>query len=534
MIKLTLAEVVEAIGGRTAAPLPMATVECISTDTRTLSRGDLFFALDGERFDGHAFVTDALQQGALGAVVGAGRAAALWQQLGRPEDKALPPLLIEVDSPRAALGRLAAYHRRLCGAPLIAVVGSNGKTTTKAMIHHILSARMVGRCSPKSFNNEIGVPLTLLSAEAADEYMVVEIGTSGPGEIDQLARLAQPDMVVLTSLGEEHLEGLGDLAGVAAEECSIFEHLSEGAFAAVNMEAPQVRLHLPRAGVALTTFGRVEDADVRLTEVQYEAPWLHFTLNGRFRYRMPIAGAHNALNATGAITIARRLGFSHEEIAARLESLALPPMRNEILEFDGLTVINDAYNANPHSVIAALDMLDTVTCRGRRAVVLGEMRELGRHAPELHRRVAERLARRRVDLVYLIGAAANWMAEALEPARTAGTTVVAYANVEACLARLPFDLQAGDVVLLKASRAVGLERLVEPMREKMQKEKGKRKNADALTTQPLLLLALACCSGLVWHLALISASAFALAWGLAFVAAPPFFFHSSFSLLHFP
>jgi UDP-N-acetylmuramoyl-tripeptide--D-alanyl-D-alanine ligase len=468
VIKLILSEIVEAMGGRPRGALRTVSVQGVSTDSRSVAAGDLFFALTGPRFDGHAFVADALRGGAVAAVVAASRAA----EIARAAAQKLGPAgrdgaLIEVDDPIAALGRLAAYHRNLLSSTrLIAVVGSNGKTTTKAMIHHILAGRMQGRCSPKNFNNEIGVPLTLLTAEAADEYMVVEVGTSAPGEVATLAGLVRPDMAVITSIAEEHLEGLGDLSGVAIEECSVLEKLDDPGFAAVNIDTPIIRQHLPKNGPTITTFGRVEDADLRLTEVRYEAPWLHFTVNGRFAYRLPIAGAHNALNAAGAITIARRLGLDHEEIAARLATFVLPPMRNEVLAVGGVTVVNDAYNANPRSALAALDVLESLPCRGRRIVVFGEMRELGGHSAALHRQVAQRLLKSRVDRVFLVGVAGELMGDTLRDGQLFAPPVERCPDVDTCLRRLEQELQEGDVLLLKASRTVGLERLVEPLRQR--------------------------------------------------------------------
>lgn len=469
MIKLILAEVAQAIGGRPRGELATVSVQRVSTDSRDIVPGDLFFALNGPRFDGHAFVPAALRSGAVAAIVNAARAAEVEHRLSAELGGAFTPgALIEVDDAVRALGRLAAYHRSLVSAQLIAVVGSNGKTTTKAMIHHLLSARLRGQASPKSFNNEIGVPLTLLSAEAADEFVVVEIGTSAPGEVAALAAIARPDLAVITSISEEHLAGLGNLSGVAAEECSILDQLDARGFAAVNVDTPIIRQHLPRDGVSIATFGQVEDADIRLTEIRYDAPWLHFRLNGRFAYRLPMAGTHNAVNAAGAIAIARRLGFDHDEIAARLESFVLPPMRNEVLTLGSVTVVNDAYNANPRSALAALDVLASLPCRGRRIVVFGEMRELGEHAAELHRQVAGRLASARVDCVFLVGVAAELMGDVLGDGGLFGPRIERFADAAACGERLLQEVQDGDIVLLKASRAVGLERLVEPLRRRLE------------------------------------------------------------------
>jgi UDP-N-acetylmuramoyl-tripeptide--D-alanyl-D-alanine ligase len=468
VITLILSEIVEAIGGQPAGELPTLSVRRVSTDSRSSAEGDLFFAIHGPRFDGHEFVVEALRGGAVAAVIAAERLAEVRQEVAGISERAVPPgAIIGVDDPVAALGRFASHHRRLMSANIIAVVGSNGKTTTKAMIHHILSERWKGQCSPKSFNNEIGVPLTLLSAEPADEYLVVEVGTNAPGEVAALAGMIHPDMAVLTCISEEHLERLGDLDGVAAEECSILHKLEPGGFAAVNIDAAVVQKHLPESGVSLATFGWNREADVRLTEARYEAPWLHLTINGRFKYRLPLAGLHNAVNAAGAITLARRLGLEHAAIAARLESFVLPPMRNEVLEFGGITLVNDAYNANPGSALAALDTLSSLPCRGRRIVVFGEMRELGEHAAELHRQMGEHLGGGRFDLVVLVGHAGELMPNLKEDGQLFGPRVMRCPDVNVCIEKLAPELRKGDIVLLKASRAVGLDRLVAPLRERL-------------------------------------------------------------------
>ncbi len=467
MIKLVLNEIIEAVGGACRGEAPTISVSGVTIDSRKVASGELFFAIPGPRFDGHDFVAPALADGAIAAIVAT---KGYDRALGRlPADMAddARNRLIEVPDTVEALGRLASFHRRQLSADVIAVVGSNGKTTTKAMIDHVLSARLKGRCSPKSFNNAIGVPLTLLAAQSSDEYLVVEIGTNAPGEIAALGRLAEPNMAVITCIAEEHLEGLGDIEGVATEETSILRTLRNGGFAAVNIDAPEVRERLPDAKATICTFGRNPDADVHLTEVRYEPPWTHFTVNGRFDYRLSVVGAHNAINATAAIVVARRLGFEHEEIAARLESFAALPMRNEIVDLGPVIVINDAYNANPHSAVAALDVLQSVAAR-RRIAVFGEMRELGPRAAELHRRIAERLPRYDIDRVVLIGPAAEMMHDALIEQGVPSMCVRRCETVEEGGDYLAGELRDGDVVLLKGSRAVGLERLIEPMRRRFE------------------------------------------------------------------
>lgn len=451
-----LSEITAAVAGRSRTEVPAFSAQGVSTDTRTVQRGEVFFAIAGPNFDGHDFVPAAIEKGAIAAIVAANRAETVRTAMQEKKISAAAPL-IEVDDVVAALGRLASYHRSQTAAVVIAVVGSNGKTTTKAMIDHVLAGQKRGRSSPKSFNNNIGVPLTLLSVEGADDYVVVEIGTNAAGEIAQLGKMARPDMVVLTSIGEEHLEGLGDLAGVAREECAIFHTLADGGFIAVNIDAPHVTEHLPQKKTTVVRFGHRPEADLRIGDVSFAEGWLNFRLNGRFACRLPMPGAHNASNAAGAIAIARRLGLEHPAIAERLESFAPPPMRSAARQIDGVTWINDAYNANPASVRAAIDMLEQYPAAGRRIIALGEMRELGARTAGEHRQIAERLARSRLDHVLLVGSAADWMLDAFEARRVAERVP----DPHSCGRRLAELAREGDVVLLKASRAVGLERAME-------------------------------------------------------------------------
>ncbi len=449
-----------AVGGGSGAAPPAGNAIGVSTDSRAVAAGELFFALRGDSFDGHAFVADALRRGAVAAVVAAGQ----LEDVRRCVSTALPhptaEALIAVDDPLAALGRLGAYHRRQLSASVIAVLGSNGKTTTKAMIDCVLSGRLRGRASPRSFNNAIGVPLTLLSAQAGDDYLVVEIGTNAPGEVAALARLAQPDMAVLVSIGEEHLEGLGSLEGVAAEECSVLDALRDDALAIVNIDTPLVRPHLARFRGRRVTFGQAENADLRVDAIRLEPPGLRFRINQRFEYVLAVPGEHNALNAAAAVAVARRLGLEHAEAAERLAGFVSPPMRMQVLSMGGVTVLNDAYNANPTSMLAALETLERWPA-ARRIAVLGEMRELGRHAAEAHARVGRRALNGAMEVVLLVGAAAQSMLAGV--AGAAAARAVRCADAAEAGAWLRSETRAGDVVLVKASRAVELERAVDAL-----------------------------------------------------------------------
>lgn len=459
LIKLVLSEIVEAVDGVAENPPPFS-IERIATDTRELKPESLFFALRGLHFDAHQFVDQAFAAGALAAVV------------SNDYDGVAPAgrTLIRVDDPRLALGRLAAFHRRQLSASVIAVVGSNGKTTTKSMIDHILSGSLQGRCSPRSYNNDVGVPLTLLSATTADDYLVVEIGSNSPGEVAALAELVQPDKAVITNIGEEHLAGFGSLSGVAAEECSILKHIEPGGFACVNVDHELIAEQIAEATVTIVGFGASEAADLRVTDVRGEGRRTHFTINGRFEYMLPIPGPHNAINAAAAIGIARRFGLDDAAIAERLTTFALPPMRGEYLKVGAISLLNDAYNANPPSALAAVETLESLPCDGRRFVVFGEMRELGEHAAAQHARVAERIRASSVARVALVGRAAEWMTPTLhsvdEAATLFGPQVSTFDDVSACCEWLLRELEPGDLVLLKGSRAVGLERIVAALRER--------------------------------------------------------------------
>lgn len=457
MKKLTFEEITAAMGGRRLGREDVATVSAVRTDTRDLVDGCLFFALSGTHRDGHEFVGEALQKGAVAAVVSdPDKVDSGSRENGR---------LIQVRDTLEALGRLASWYRSQIAAQVIAVVGSCGKTTTKDMIGAVLGSRRRGHTAAASFNNAIGVPLTLLSVDAPDEFVVVEIGTNHEGEVAALGRIARPNLAVVTNIGEEHLEFLGDIDAVAKEELSILGCMRERSFVAINHDAHRFGSTRVMHGHSTLTFGTQDEADLRAEDLRAEPDGQRFKLNGRFEYHVPLLGRHNAINALAAIAIGARFRMSDPEIAAGLETVKSPPMRLERRTVGAVTLINDAYNANPTSMRAAFDMMDQLPSDLRRVLVLGDMRELGRQAERCHRAVGRDAGRSSAHLILTAGAYARVVADGA--IGTAGTTkrIYSFPTVEALAEKIAGLIGPGDAVLLKASRGVRLEQLVPSIEE---------------------------------------------------------------------
>ncbi len=454
MIALTLDEIVRVMQGRRSCVVAHTRITGVSTDSRTCSAGDLFFALAGPNHDGAKFLNGAFERGAAAAVV-SGEAVA--------DDRSL----VYVPDTVEALGRLAAFHRTQRSSHVIAVTGSNGKTTTKCMIDHVLGTRFKGRSAPKSFNNNIGVPVTLLSSEVGDEFLVVEIGANAPGEIASLGALASPTVVVITSIGDAHLAGFGDRAGVTREKLSLLDCLRKGGLAIVNMDdfdAAEMASIRARAGEwTLVTFGVSEQADVRITDVETDLDGTRFVLNGRERVSLPCIGRHNALNAAAAFAVGRRLKIEPDVIVAALATFAPPPMRLNVSRAGNVTVIDDSYNANPTSTSAAIDVLRNVP-GGRRVFVGGGMLELGAKSASLHEQAGRMLAEAGVGLLVAIGQnGADLIAGAHTVSRT--MTTVLYADTETACCDLPNWLTDADTVLIKGSRMLSLDRVADAVRK---------------------------------------------------------------------
>ena len=430
------------------------TREChgVSIDTRELSPGQLFVALPGERTDGHDHLQKAADAGATIALV------------ERDVEAPAGMTLIKVHNCRAALARLAtAYRATLRSTRVVGVTGSNGKTTTVRLLAHVLGSALRGSASRKSFNNELGLPLTILNARPTDQYLVCEIGMSSPGEIRRLAAIARPDVGVITSIGKAHLEAFGTVAGIAKEKASLLLEIAESGVGIVTAESDALEHALP-PGVSVIRFGERSTADLRLTLIDPSRDRVRFQINDRARFEVPLVGKHNAWNAAAAVAVARRLGLSDEQIAESLRTAAGAAMRLDRRTFAGIEVVNAAYNANPDSMLAALRTFAGLAAGAeRRVVVLGDMLELGEASTREHRVIGDALASsievgKGPDVVVLVGLA---MAEAAGPLRNLLPANALWLESEAGDGRsIAERLAPGDAVLLKGSRAMGLERVV--------------------------------------------------------------------------
>jgi UDP-N-acetylmuramoyl-tripeptide--D-alanyl-D-alanine ligase len=457
----SLQQIRQAVNGRSLSPSvagPGLSVSVVCTDTRSLEPGCLFVALKGDRFDAHEFLPDAAAKGAVAAIV---------QDVPRQN---LPNLqLIVVPDTRVALGKLANYARNQMSCKVIGVAGSNGKTSTKYLIDSVLSTTKRGSMSPKSFNNDIGVPLTILPADPTQDYLVLELGTNHPGEIARLTEMATPDIAVITNCGAEHLEYLGDLMGVRQENASIIKGLRPRGMIAINGDDPELVAAVKpyeETGKVIR-FGFHPDNDLFATEIACDEWGTQFFLNNsRREIRVPMLGKHAAANALAAIAVARRLGLSDDEIADGLASARKPDMRLQLVNVGGVSILNDAYNANPNSMRAALETAVALSAAGRRVAVLGDMRELGQSAERYHREIGEFAAKCKLDLLACVGKQAELYAESAERAGMPVGAICKFPDARTAAASLPDWIQDGDLVLLKASRGIGLELVAQAIVEK--------------------------------------------------------------------
>ncbi len=425
-----------------------------SIDSRTLNPGDLFIAITGERFDGHDYVQMALEKGAVGAIVQAGRKVA-----------GDPLRLLQVEDTLKALQLLGAAARRLWGKPLLAVTGSAGKTTTKEILAHILATRFRVMKSSGNLNNHIGLPLQLLKLEAEHDLAVVEMGMNHAGEIRALGALAHHDLAVVTTVAPVHLEFFGSLAEIARAKYEIIETLPSGGVAVLNADDDYVCQFGRDFKGKVVTFGIKRSADVCAQKVKLngsEGSTFELVVGSVGEpVTFPLVGEHNIYNALAAAAAAMERGISPSQAAVALSGIAPPDKRGQVLHLNGATIINDCYNSNPRALEAMIDTLASMKAE-RRILVVGEMLELGPTAEDLHRECGKHAAEKKIDMVVGVRGMARAVAEA---ACGSGTQAQFMETPEQAGEWLARNLRPGDAVLLKASRGVKLERALEMLQE---------------------------------------------------------------------
>jgi UDP-N-acetylmuramoyl-tripeptide--D-alanyl-D-alanine ligase len=456
----TLGYVEESCNGQLVAGQRSASVSRVCTDSRLARPGDLFIAICGDRFDGHDYLTDALGQGAEAAVVSRSR-------LGQAE---VAGPRIEVEETRDALGRLAARYRQDFELQVIAIGGSNGKTGTKEIVATVLGQRLETLSSEASFNNDIGVPLTLLRLREAHEAAVLEVGSNHPGELEPLLQLIRPRYGVLTSIGREHLEFFGDIEGVIEEEGALAEALPPDGCLFVNGDIEGLESIRARCRATVVTVGAGDGCDWRIAGIVLDDEGTTFELispkgDWSGAYRVNLLGHQNARNAALAIALAAELGLSREELDQGLQCCRPASMRMEMQTLGGVRIINDAYNSNPDSLLAALETMGSFPVGGKRIAVLGDMAELGQASESAHVEAGQLAARLGLNGLVTVG---QWADTTVRAAQEAGlANVAAFDDVNVAGQALAKKLEPGDVVLIKGSRAAKMERIIEALSEAM-------------------------------------------------------------------
>ena len=454
MIRMDVRTVAEITGGHLMQNGASVALQGISTDSRTLQPGDLFVPLRGANFDGHDYLTQAIQRGA---------AACLSEEM---IGGLLVPV-IKVNNTLKALGDLAAAVRRKFAGPVIGITGTSGKTTCKEMLAAILAHLGPGLKTSGNFNNLVGVPLTLFGLQPEHQWAVIEMGMSVRGEIARLTEISAPNIGLITNVGAGHLENFDGLSGVARAKGELFIGLPAGGVALINIDDPEIRVLPVANGVRKVSFGTGSEAAIRAERVAVHNGSVSFSLvieGAEQRVTLPLPGRHNVANALGAAAAATVLGVGLKEIAAGLAAFQPCPGRMELIELPGdVVVLEDSYNANPLSVHAALNALYDLGTSGQRVAVLGDMLELGASAPELHHQIGTLVAKR-ADRLFTYGSLAEQISQGAKDAGMPAEKICIASNHGELAERLLGVLQAGDRVLIKGSRGMRMEKVTAALR----------------------------------------------------------------------
>lgn len=462
MISRSLGQITPMVNGTASRSLsPDIVINGVSTDSRTTGAGHLFIPLDiGGQFDGHDYVLEAFAKGAI---------AALWQRNRVKPDGAETLPLIEVDDTTIALQMLAASYLQTLPTRVIGITGSNGKTSTKDMVAAVLASKYKVHKTAGNLNNHIGLPLTILQLDESFDFVVLEMGMRGLGEISILTHIAKPDVAIITNIGEAHLELLGSREGIAKAKTEIVEGLKENGLFIYHGDEPLIDQVIPGISTSKAyqtiRFGHGDTNELVPTQIESSSRGTSFRLNlpDTPSFWIPALGAHNVTNAMAAIAVGRHFGLTYEQIKLGLANFELTGMRIELTEGPNrLTLLNDAYNASPASTRAAIRLLEALDGYTRKFVVLGDMLELGMQEVEYHRQIGYELNPERIDAVFTYGKLAAHIADAAKDAYNS-ELVYTYDDKIELIAKLNSLLRPGDIVLVKGSRGMRMEEVIQAL-----------------------------------------------------------------------
>jgi len=466
----SLEEVIHAIGGQLLHGSPGVRIRRIWTDSRSVRAGDLFVALKGPKFDGHRYVNDAITGGAVGAIV----KQSAWHKISSTIRRVasstphVPAIVIGVKDPLRAYQDLAAFHRSQFHIPVVAITGSNGKTTTKEMVSHILSRRWRLLKTKGNLNNSIGVPQTLLGLNRGHEVAVIEMGVDQEGQTTRLCEMAKPAFGVITNVGPDHLEFFGSLEGSARAKAELLANLPHDGVVMLNADDDFFTRFSQQAPCPVVSCGFSPKAEVRASDVVFDRHGTKFRLHLPHRsraktIRLRLAGHHNVSNALAGAAVGYAMGLPVEDLVEGLGKVRPAPMRSEIRQWKGMTFLYDCYNANPASMKAALTLLANLGRGKRTMAVLGDMRELGASEDQLHREIGAFVAKQGFTHFIACGRLGPCLVEGAKRAGMSARAISRARSIPHAARILEKLVGPGDMILLKASRGIEIERVLKLM-----------------------------------------------------------------------
>lgn len=456
MIKRTIRQIAEMVSAKNdITPFSDTLISGVTIDSRKIEAGNLFVPFKGEHVDGHKYVEQAIENGA---------AAALWQQDVPSPPRGLP--IIIVDDCLVAVQELARQYRKELHVKVVGITGSNGKTTTKDMTASLLSLSYKVQKTEGNYNNHIGLPLTVLDLSEDTEIAVLEMGMSGRGEIAFLTKLACPDAVVITNIGESHLLDLGSREAIAEAKLEILQGLKPGGLAVLHGDEPLLMERIQEYKGNVKTFGRKDTNDLYPVDIVQLEQGNRFKINASSAtFELPVLGTHNILNALAAMLIARYFSIPFEKMSEGLERIKLTNMRMELVEGrHGERIINDAYNASPTSMMAAIELVSNLQGYERKILVLGDMLELGPEEEQYHLKIGSGLNPEQIDLLFTYGELGSHIASSARVV-LGDDRVFAYTDKEELLQQLETHVNGDTLVLVKASRGMKLEEIVKALQK---------------------------------------------------------------------